>query len=448
MTRTKTPKRKARTAVIYTRISVDREDQTSIESQEREARALCALRGWRVAGVEVDKGRSAFKENGGAKRPALDRALRMVRTGAADVLVVWAIDRLGRNTRRLLELIADVRAAGGDFAVVTLPIDTSDPFGEAVLTILGAVAQLESGIKSARVTSWHEHRRGGALPPTGPTPFGYERVDGELVVVESEAAEIRKAADAILDGASIRSISRDWDARAIGTPWGDRERKRWGHRGVKHILVSPTTSGRRDIEGVLVDGNWPAILDVDTADAVRAVLLDPARRDGLTNERRWMLAGFAECTCGGRLASKPHKAGPRYFCVACHRSITAKALDDHVGASLLGAVDQERWEQARRAGRAPAIDTEALGGRLREIASDYAAGRIDREVYDAAKAAQASVIADAAAEAVELPDVDDLQASWIDLLPEQRLLVVAAFIERVVLHPATRGERVEIGWRA
>ena len=69
-------------------------------------------------------------------------------------------------------------------------------------------------------------------------------------------------------------------------------------------------------------------------------------------------------------------------------------------------------------------------------------------MYEAAKLEQAKVIADAEGTAVELPDVDDLRAAWVELGPEQKLLAVAALIDRAVLHPASRGERVEINWRA
>ena len=436
----------SKNVVIYTRISKDRREQTSLASQERACRAYAADRGWNVIAVEREQGVSAYKRD--VKRPALERALRTIELGAANIVIVWKLDRFARSVRDFTALDERLTKVKAEFVSVTDGFDTSTAMGRAMRQIAAVFAELESGIKSERILEWHEERRIQAAPPVGPTPFGYQRVAGELVVVEEEAAEIRKAAAAILEGASIRSISSDWDTRAIGTPWASRERKHWGHRGVKHILVSPTTSGRREIAGVLIEGNWPAILDVATADELRAKLLDPQRRVGPGSDRRWMLAGFAECACGGPIGSKPHVAGPRYFCRTCHKSIAAKLLDDHVSASLLAAVDRPRWEQARRAGRAPAVDTEALGARLREIAGDYAAGRVDREVYEAAKLEQAKVIADAEGTAVELPDVDDLRAAWVELGPEQKLLAVAAFIDRVVLHPASRGERVEISWRA
>lgn len=432
--------RTARTAVIYTRISVDREDQQSIENQERECRAFCEAHGWRVVAVETDKGRSGFKDNGNAKRPALDRAMRMIRSHAADVLVVWHIDRLGRNVRRLLELIEDVRSHDGNFACATLPIDTTSPFGEAVLTILGAVAQLESGIKSERACSWHEGRRKAALPPVGRRPFGYERVDATadapatLSIVDDEAELIRAAARDVLTGRSLRSIAAEWGMT---------------HRGVRMVLTSPATCGQIELaEGVYDAGNWPGIVTPDEGEQIRAVLLDPSRRLADTNERRRMLGGFAECSCGGRLRSKSHPKGQRYECRQCQRiSIRADVLDDHVAQSLLDVVDEAAWSAARKAGLAPAINTDEMAARMRKLTVMYAAGEIDEATLEEARDEQRKAIAAATEEVTELPDVENLHASWPTMTPDQKLLGVSAFVDRVILYAASeRAERVEIRW--
>lgn len=419
-------------AVIYIRISKDRANETSTETQEAEARALCERRGWTVATVEIDRGRSAYKAD--TNRPALTRTMRLLELGAADVLVVWKLDRLHRGIVDFWATWKRLDAAGAQLVSVTDDLDTTRAVGKMMVGLIAGFGEMESEVKSDRIKAWHQGRRDNRLPPAGPRPYGYDRVGDKLVQNKAEAKLVRTAATDVLNrGRSLRSIATEWGST---------------HRGVRHVLMSPTTSGRCEVGGVLIPGKWAGILDVATADAVRAALCDPTRRKGDTNERRWMLAGFAECACGGRLASKPHAAGPRYFCPICHCSMSAKLLDDHVAASLLAGVDRDRWQRARRSGRAPAIDTAALGSRLQEIAMDYAAGRVERDVYEAAKAEQARIIAESKAEPVELPRVDDLRAAWVDLLPEQKLLAVTAFIERVVLHPAARGERIEMMWRS
>lgn len=76
-----------------------------------------------------------------AQRPELDKMLEHLRDG--DEVVVWKLDRLGRNTRNLLELIDDLEGRGVHFRSLTEGITTSGPMGKAMLTVMSAFAQLE-----------------------------------------------------------------------------------------------------------------------------------------------------------------------------------------------------------------------------------------------------------------------------------------------------------------
>jgi DNA invertase Pin-like site-specific DNA recombinase len=76
-----------------------------------------------------------------ASRPELDKMLEHLRDG--DEVVVWKLDRLGRNTRNLLALIDDLEHRGVHFRSVTEGISTTGPMGRAMLTVMSAFAQLE-----------------------------------------------------------------------------------------------------------------------------------------------------------------------------------------------------------------------------------------------------------------------------------------------------------------
>lgn len=76
-----------------------------------------------------------------ASRPELDKLLDHLREG--DEVVVWKLDRLGRNTRNLLSLIDDLEHRGVHFRSVTEGISTTDSMGRAMLTVMSAFAQLE-----------------------------------------------------------------------------------------------------------------------------------------------------------------------------------------------------------------------------------------------------------------------------------------------------------------
>lgn len=101
-----------------------------------------------------------------ASRPALDRALQALEAG--DTLVVTTLDRLGRSTAHMLNLVHDLQQRDVQLRVLNLGgevIDTGTPTGRLLFTIMAALAQLELEIKRERVADSVAKRRaeGGDL---------------------------------------------------------------------------------------------------------------------------------------------------------------------------------------------------------------------------------------------------------------------------------------------
>ena len=76
-----------------------------------------------------------------ADRPALKRMMSFVREG--DTVIVESISRFARNTRDLLELVEQLTVKQVEFISKKEAIDTSTPTGKFMLTVFGAVAELE-----------------------------------------------------------------------------------------------------------------------------------------------------------------------------------------------------------------------------------------------------------------------------------------------------------------
>lgn len=120
----------------------------------------------KAAGVErifTDVGISGAK----VRRPGLESALDHLREG--DRLNVWRLDRLGRGTRNLLELLDGLKERGIAFRSLTEGLDTAGPLGQVMITIVSAFAQLErdvlidrtnAGLKAAR-----DRGKTGGRPP-------------------------------------------------------------------------------------------------------------------------------------------------------------------------------------------------------------------------------------------------------------------------------------------
>jgi DNA invertase Pin-like site-specific DNA recombinase len=100
-------------------------------------------------------------------RPGLAEALSHARKG--DCLAVWRLDRLGRNTRSLLDFIEELRARGVDFRSLTEGIDTTTVVGRFVFTLTAALAQMERELISERTRAGlaaakARGRKGGRTP--------------------------------------------------------------------------------------------------------------------------------------------------------------------------------------------------------------------------------------------------------------------------------------------
>ena len=74
-------------------------------------------------------------------RPELQKMMEYVRKG--DTVIVESISRFARNTRDLLELVERLTAKGVEFVSKKEAIDTTTPTGKFMLTVFGAVAELE-----------------------------------------------------------------------------------------------------------------------------------------------------------------------------------------------------------------------------------------------------------------------------------------------------------------
>lgn len=100
-------------------------------------------------------------------RPQLQAALDYLRPG--DTLAVWKLDRLGRNTRHVLEVTEHLQEAQIGFKSLTEGLDTTGPMGKAMLTIMAAFAQLERDVMIERTRAGLEaaklNNRHGGRPP-------------------------------------------------------------------------------------------------------------------------------------------------------------------------------------------------------------------------------------------------------------------------------------------
>lgn len=145
---------KAKRAAIYLRVSTD--GQTT-DNQRRELEAAAVQRGWTIVAVYADEGISGAK--GRDKRPGLDGMLKDATRGRFDVVMVWAVDRVGRSLADLIGTLNELHAAHVDLFLHQQAIDTTTPAGRAMFGMLGVFAEFERSMIQARVRAGLDRAR-------------------------------------------------------------------------------------------------------------------------------------------------------------------------------------------------------------------------------------------------------------------------------------------------
>ena len=152
-------------------------------------------------------------------RPKLEAVLDHLRP--SDTLVVWRLDRLGRNLRHLIATVNDLAAAGVGFQSLTEGIDTTTPSGRLTFHLFGALAEFErelirertfAGLAAARARG----RSGGR--PRAMTP--------EKLAVARQMYDSRRHALATI--ATTVGVSRSTLYRHLGVRTRDPA-SAWGH---------------------------------------------------------------------------------------------------------------------------------------------------------------------------------------------------------------------------
>src|SRR6478752_7862473 len=133
-------------AALYVRV---RTDAQTVENQIRELRQVAGRRGWDVVEVYNDAGISGAKGRNG--RPGLDSVLKDASRRKFDIVMAWAIDRLGRSLVDLLGTIGHLEACGVDLYLDQQSIDTTTPMGKLVFQVTGAFAEFERTMIRQRV---------------------------------------------------------------------------------------------------------------------------------------------------------------------------------------------------------------------------------------------------------------------------------------------------------
>lgn len=333
-----------RPTAIYVRVSGEKQaadDRYSIPEQLDRLRKYCDAQGWKIAHEYVDPGHSGSNIN----RPAMQDMIADIESGLIKRVVVLKLDRLSRSQRDTMYLIEDVfKRNAVAFVSLSEMFDTSTPFGIAMIGILSVFAQLERENIKDRMSMGRLGRakrglwRGGSNVPTG-----YRFEDGQLVVDDYEALQVRQIFDLFLAGKSFHAISVYMHAHYINKH-GNYNRAEIIHK----ILENPIYIGKIKYGEQIFDGMHEGIIDSDTWARTQARLAEISRdmSDHYKTPFRGqhLLSGLLWCgNCGARYCcrSNKNKYGQSYSYYVCYSRERIKHM------SRADTCKNPRWREKR-----------------------------------------------------------------------------------------------------
>lgn len=308
-------------ATIYARVSLKQEaddngESLSVARQLRLLRALAKREKYQVVAEHVDDGVSAYS---GADRPGWRAVQADVVTGAADMVLAVAQDRLSRQTVDLLTFQSLCAKHGAKWHLHDRGV--VDPTADEMVTAINAVlAQQESKVRSLRMQrALADRAASGKINKPARRAFGWTR-DGDHHPVEGPL--VTKAyADAVA-GKPLGTIADEWNAAEC---YRTHSAKPHTSGSVRKVLEHHRNAGIATHLGKVLDGvtpTWQPLTDRDTFDKLAAIWDDNKSAGKRQYVSTSLLGGIAKCACGGTVQRGYSTTGARreiYRCAAATR---------------------------------------------------------------------------------------------------------------------------------
>jgi|SRR5215471_193240 len=291
---------------FYARVSTHDQDT---ELQLREGRRWIDYQRLPKAVEYVDQGWSGAKNS----RPDFDKLMKAALSGKHDLIVVWKLDRFGRNTRHLLDNVQKLSNAGVRFVSIMDNIDTDEasPMGQLMLTILAAFAEFERATTMERSTAGRDRKFADGLPDSWNLGYGFH--PGKPLVKEPEAEMIRHLFKWRSEEYSVREIEEFMVklAERIGAPL-----PRSGKFG-NSTMIGWLKNRQYRGEFLRCDKVYPLplIIPVELFDEVQAKMAATARKNSGNPALKFELSGILFGECGGAMVGRtPVDCARHYRC--------------------------------------------------------------------------------------------------------------------------------------
>ncbi len=298
-------------AAAYLRVSDERQDEYSLDSQLSHIRAYAKANDYIIPDEYVfyDDGISGRSVQ---KRTAFNNMIAFAKSKEHpfDAILVWKFSRFARNQEESIVYKSMLRRINVSVISISETIDDS-PFAPLIERIIEFMDEYYSTRLSQEVLRGMTEKasRGEAMCKGA---FGYNLED-KTYVPNQDADMVKFIFNSFLNGNGYRKIAMQLTAKGIKTSRGNNPDNRF----VEYILQNPVYIGkiRWSPEGrkstsrykgdntglMIVDGKHQPIIDIETFEKVQQMISEQKKRYGKYQRKsqpvQFMLKGLVRCSC-------------------------------------------------------------------------------------------------------------------------------------------------------
>lgn len=309
---------------IYRRVSTDMqaEEGFSLEAQLQRLKAYAESQGWVVVEDYCDDGFSAKSLD----RPEMQRLINDIPKKKFDVILVYRLDRFVRSVLDLHELLQLMEQYDVKFKSATEVFDTTSATGRLFITLIATLAQWERETIAERVHFGMAKKAELGERNGAPAPYGYDLVNGKLVLNENEARWVKYIFDRY-EYVGSQTITKELNRQGVLTKRGDA----WSDFSVRYVLRNPIyagfvrwnyesfSKGKRKRTGAemivpISQEDFVPIVDKEQFDRVQQLMAERSKQ-AFRSDNFYPYSGVARCEkCGyGLTGNTKKKTGYRFY---------------------------------------------------------------------------------------------------------------------------------------
>ena len=310
-------------AVVYARYSSHAQGEQSIEGQLEKAHAYAAAKGYRIIHEYIDRAQSGKSDN----RAEFQRMLRDTAKKHFQVIILWKVDRFGRNREEIAINKYKCRKNGVRVEYVAEHIPDT-PEGVILESVLEGFAeyyslQLAQNVRRGLKVSAEKCQSTG-----GNRPLGYiTGKDKRFEIDPKTAPTVKLIFDMYAGGSSMAEVIRELNARGLRTLRG----KPFTKNSLDTILKNEKYTGVYIYEDVRIEGGMPRLIEPETFAKVQEMLKINKRAPAHTwSHSEYILTDKLFCGhCGSQMVGESGIShnGTKYSYYICARKKREKKCD-------------------------------------------------------------------------------------------------------------------------